>query len=177
QRQIHAAQLAEAGGEVHHRPLVLELQGPEGHPLWDGTGQVTGLRAGDQPLHHRLRPLLQGGVLRQAQIRGLRTNGVAAAGLLRQVVDQIAAGSLLVLGDEAAGGQKQQRRQQRDQPLSSHGPSSSPSRQGSVTINRVPPPGAPSARTTPPRRLTVSLTMLSPKPVPPAARDRALSTR
>ena len=106
---LTAAQLAEAGGEVHHRPLVLELQGPEGHPLWDGTGQVTGLRADDQPLHHRLRPLLQGGVLRQAQIRGLRTNGVAAAGLLRQVVDQIAAGSLLVLGDEAAGGQKQQR--------------------------------------------------------------------
>ena len=52
-----------------------------------------------------------------------------------------------------------------------------PSRQGQRTVKTAPPPGRLAASTVPPRFSTVSLTMANPRPVPPAARDRALSTR
>ena len=53
----------------------------------------------------------------------------------------------------------------------------SSSRQGQRAVNRDPPWTRFSAVTVPPRLLTVSLTMERPRPVPPAARERALSTR
>ena len=54
---------------------------------------------------------------------------------------------------------------------------SPPSAAGHRTVNTDPPPERLAASTVPPRRFTVSLTMDRPRPVPPAARDRALSTR
>ena len=75
------------------------------------------------------------------------------------------------------GGEQQRKNEKREQEsLSSH---VSPSLRtaGSRTVKQVPPPARALTAMLPPRRRTVSATMESPRPVPPAARERILSTR
>ena len=77
----------------------------------------------------------------------------------------------------AAGKQQCQTKQQEKDPLF-HSSASSRRARGSSTMNTVPLPDCRCwARMEPPRRRTVSLTMLRPRPVPPTARERFLSTR
>ena len=158
--------------------LVPELQVQQLHTLRQGALQLSRQRPCQQPLHYGLGSLLAVRILRQSQRRPHRPDAVAAPGLLlgNQVVDQRPLLPALRLGRGGAGRQRQAGRQQPgDSPL--HALSSFSAALGRVTVNRVPPLGRLSARIAPPRRLTVSLTMLSPSPVPPAARERALSTR
>src|SRR5699024_9255998 len=54
---------------------------------------------------------------------------------------------------------------------------SPPSPTRKVTVNRLPPPSRGATAISPPWRRTASRAMDSPRPVPPAARERALSTR
>ena len=87
----------------------------------------------------------------------------------------------LVLRRGGGGAPPAQRQRQRGaQQLdggSAHGPSSSRSA-GNSASNRVPrPAGLGPAVISPPWRRAVSRAMESPRPVPPAARERALSTR
>ena len=73
----------------------------------------------------------------------------------------------------AAGAEKGQDQHQYHQPL--HCPSSF--WMGSRTVKQVPFPSRRWAVTSPPWRRAVSRTIERPNPVPPAARERALSTR
>ena len=77
-----------------------------------------------------------------------------------------------------AGGEEEKKQ---DEPIFFHAGSPfplSPGRyRGKPTVNRLPSGLRGRAVTQPPWRRTVSRTMDSPSPVPPAARDRALSTR
>ena len=73
--------------------------------------------------------------------------------------------------------QKHYNSQQRDRRPSLSHDAPPPSAVGQRTVNTAPPSGRLAAETVPPRFITVSCTMDNPKPVPPAARDRALSTR
>ena len=136
------------------------------------------LRAGQQLRHQ---PFRQGpGVpdLPILQRHRLRPQGVRPGRVVQVRHPEVQVIGLAGGGVGPAQAQDQQQRgaqRRRDDTLSHRSPP--PSRQGQRTVNTAPPPGRLAASTVPPRLLTVSLTMARPRPVPPAARERALSTR
>ena len=109
--------------------------------------------------------------------------GIAAIGVRQRPLQKIELirRSLRLLPDSgrshgAADDQQHQSAKRQHDPSFPHG-SRPPSASGQRTVNTAPPPGALAADTVPPRLCTVSCTMERPSPVPPAARERALSTR
>ena len=76
-----------------------------------------------------------------------------------------------------SGGDQGQRDRQAQQFFPSHAVSAPLSPLGSVTMKQLPLPGSLSTRICPPCIVTSWRTMLSPSPVPPVSRLRALSTR
>ena len=114
---------------------------------------------------------------------GIPILGVAAIGVRQRPLQKIELirRSLRLLPDSgrshgAADDQQHQSAKRQHDPSFPHG-SRPPSASGQRTMNTAPPPGALVAVTVPPRLCTVSCTMERPSPVPPAARERALSTR
>ena len=128
-------------------------------------------------LDHGAGNVRSGGVLVQAQIHPYPGDSVSTARPL-QIGAEIEQISLLRLYFllVAACSKPQQQDQGQDQRNSSFH-SVSPLSLGMRMVKTVPPPIRGRASMVPPRRRTVSLTMDSPRPVPPAARERALSTR
>ena len=147
--------------------------------LRKGTHKAGIRGARQQGVHQALHLGLEGVSALFGQGGALRPQGVAPCGLL-QVPDQIVELAVLLLlggdgGGRGAAGKGQRQGQQQAEDASSHG---SPSfTWGQRTVNTAPPPDRLAAEILPPRFSRVSRTMESPRPVPPAARERALSTR
>ena len=139
------------------------------------------LRPCQKRLHERLRRLLRLQIRKARQAYGFRPQRVAACcavQILRPEIQQIRIRLRTRSGHHRIGAARQQTRQCRrteDAHFLFHGVSSP--FQGQRTVNTAPPPGRLAAWAVPPRFFTMSLTMLRPRPVPPAARERALSTR
>ena len=93
------------------------------------------------------------------------------------VVDRIAVFSLRPAAAHTGGEQQRKNEKREQERLSSSHVSPSLRTAGSRTVKQVPPPARALTAMLPPRRRTVSATMESPRPVPPAARERILSTR
>ena len=131
--------------------------------------------------HQGARQLLRGGILLM-QGPLLSPEGIAAgrgAEVLLHKIQAIGGHRLLPdahRADGAAHGNQQHRRKQNGKPAFFH-TAPPPSAAGHRTVNTAPPSGRLAAETVPPRLATVSCTMERPRPVPPAARERALSTR
>ena len=149
---------------------LLHLPAQQAHPLGEGGGEALGLRRGQQGVHQG-----RDGVA-AAPLKGLtvQRQGGKAVGQ-GGVVHAVAALRFLRAGGAASGGQSQQTAQCRD--ASSHRPTSSPFHCAKLTSKQVPSGSRRRAVTAPPCWSTVSRTMDRPRPVPPAARERALSTR
>ena len=99
-------------------------------------------------------------------------------GLVRRVGAEVQQDAVVPLPAAAAGEQKEEGNSQGEKGPSHRGsPPSSGVSQGKPTVNTLPSGSRRWAVTQPPWRRTVSRTMDRPRPVPPAARERALSTR
>ena len=161
-------------GKIHQGHAAGKLAAAQLDSLGNGTA-IAGLRAAAQQLlQGGLGLLVHGEGLLPGPVHGDGGDGIAAWGV-GQTVDPKDGHLLLACG--AAGKQQRQAQEQKKQALF-HVSSSSRRARGSSTMNTVPLPDCRcSARMAPPRRRTVSLTMLRPRPVPPTARDRFLSTR
>ena len=117
--------------------------------------------------------------LARLDVQRLRPQGIAARGVGQIRLQEIEVVCLALAGNAGlspAEGRQKGGAQQHGNPSLFH-VWPPPSRQGQRTVKTAPPPGRLAASTVPPRFSTVSLTMANPRPVPPAARDRALSTR
>ena len=159
----------------------LLLHGIQAGSLGKRTFQSLIHRPFQQLRHQRLR-LLRCGIRSAAQDTLLRPKGIAAAGRAEipfhkvQVVNVCRLLTDADRTDSAANGHQQNRRQSHCHPAFFH-TAPPPSAAGQRTVNTAPPSGRLAADTVPPRFVTVSCTMERPRPVPPAARERALSTR
>ena len=105
-------------------------------------------------------------------------NGVAALGAVKRGgVVELQIGPIIPCAAICAAcqGKQQQGKEQREQAFHAVSP---PCARGRRTVNTVPTPDwrCPTSMV-PPRRSTVSRTMDRPRPVPPTARERFLSTR
>ena len=163
---------------------TVQVQSQQCGPL-GGSGTVLRSLGGlQQPLHHGPGQVQRLHVPAAVNDGGHSNNGVAAQaplgilGKVRQVIELKGVSAVADgLVDDGTAGEHCERQSQQQSKSSSHGVSSSRWARGQRTVNTAPPPGRLAASTVPPRRSTVSRTMDKPRPVPPAARERALSTR
>ena len=176
--QVHAAELAVGLGEVH--PYGAAQHSAAQEPGAGGDRAFKPLPVAHQQRQRRLHPFLPVAVGQRVPGHGGIAQGVAARemGQIGGTIVELEAAFLLPQPGYAAACQGKRQTKGQDYGDDASHWASPPSARGSVTVNTVPRPlGRWAAVMVPPRAATVSCTMLSPRPVPPMARERILSTR
>ena len=160
-------------GKVQSEQPVLQLPALEGEPLGEGGDQAALGGAGQQGTHQLLHPGAGG-----ARVGLALDSGSMELAVVIGVGAEIQQHPRILSPGAAAGQQEGEGyRQGQQQTLHRSSPPTSGVSQGKPTVNTLPSGSRRWAVTQPPWRRTVSRTMDSPRPVPPAARERALSTR
>ena len=180
QRQRDAGKAPVRRGQIHPGQGAIQFQRQKGRPRRDGAAQ--GLIRGSLQKGRQQYPgyLLRVLALLFLQMDDLRAQRIAPGNTgeicfpeKQFIIPFAPLGGHSRIG--TAGAQQHQSAQQQRKETSHT--ASPPFAAGQRTVNTDPPSGRLAASTVPPRRFTVSLTMERPNPVPPAARERALSTR
>ena len=172
QRPLRPRQIPVLLGKIQRQHLVLQLVAEQSGALGEGGGQVHALRLGQQGVYQLLDDLLF--AVQRVGLRVQRTAGGVAVGQEVEVIVLLVGGSGFELAGPIDGQQEQHPQGDTEQPFLHVGSSRA---SGSVTWKQAPPALPSVRRMEPPACKTVSWTMDSPSPVPPASRERALSTR
>ena len=177
QGQVHARQAVILLRQIQMQASLFQRPVQQAHPRRKRRGQAGLLRLGQQGLQqrgHRRRILRQriGGAVHCCRCVLIPHGGVI------HLVRPFGCGGFAGRSRSAPRQRQQQRACQRQKPSLVHGCSPPFSRQrGKVTAKQVPAGSLRRTVTVPRCWRAVSRTMDRPSPVPPAARERALSTR